>query len=133
MTECTPPAEVRRATDAALAGFGPAVSQFRVRPEADRAVRDLLAACRGRGTRVALLLTPEAAPFRAAYPPPALAALDAYTRGLAAEADGGLADARRWLPDDQFTDGHHVDLRGQAAFTDRLAVEVLRPLVAGVR
>jgi hypothetical protein len=40
-----------------------------------------------------------------------------------------VVDARRWLADEEFEDGHHPLLAGQRAFTDRLYREVLVALV----
>ena len=43
----------------------------------------------------------------------------------------GPADARAWLADDLFVDNHHLLRAGAAAFTDRLAGEVLHPWLCG--
>jgi hypothetical protein len=126
-----PPAEREAAFGRAASVFGPPLQAFRVTPAADGAVRDLIADCRRRGVPVTLLLAPEATQFRALYPPAALATLDQFVRGLTREPGVTLTDAREWLPDDLFTDGHHVLLPGQEAFTDRFGREALRPLVTG--
>ena len=116
--------------DAAAAGQE--VDQRRVVAVADeglRRFRDLLRVCREDGTGVAIIRTPESTTFRAAYRPDALAILDAYTADLCREFGVKVIDARQWLPDEQFEDGHHPLLAGQAAFTSRLQREVLVPLV----
>lgn len=110
--------------------FAPSLDRFSIEPGADRAVRDLLADCRARGAPAVVLLTPESTAFRAVYPPAAQTAVPAYLNGLADETGASFVDARAWLPDDAFTDGHHVTRAGQAAFTDRLGREVLVPLAA---
>jgi hypothetical protein len=121
----------RRAEDARVsAGYAAILANFRIDPGADRALRDLLRACREGGTRAVVIRTPESATFRAAYQREALTALDAYAQGLTAEFGVGVVDARKWLPDEEFEDGHHPLLAGQKRFTDRLHREVLVPLVA---
>jgi hypothetical protein len=96
----------------------------------DRATRALLALCRRERIEVALLLTPEDSLVRAHYPP-ALRQFEAYVAGLAAENGVAVCDARAWLGEDDFSDGHHALLGGAARFTQRLHAEVLEPLVAG--
>lgn len=131
MVRSLSPAEVEQNFARNRAGFGPTLAAFRVTGTADRAVRDLAAACRARGVPLAVLLAPEAGPFRALYPPAARAALDLYLRTLATEPGVRVIDARTWLPDDVFTDGHHVTQRGQDLFTDRFSTDVVTPLVSG--
>ena len=41
-----------------------------------------------------------------------------------------VVDARGWLSDEQFEDGHHPLLAGQQAFTNQLYRDVLLPLTA---
>lgn len=120
----------RRAEDARVsAGYAAILSNFRVDPGADRALRDLLRVCRENGTGAVIIRTPESTTFRAAYQPDALSALDEYARGLVREFGVKVVDARRWLPDEEFEDGHHPLLAGQQRFTDRLQREVLISLV----
>jgi hypothetical protein len=124
----------RRAEDARVsAGYAQILANFAVDPGADRAFRDLLRACRDDGTGVVVVRTPESTAFRAAYRPEALAAVDAYAAGLTREFGVPVVDARRWLPDEEFEDGHHPLLAGQRAFTDQLHREVLVPLAASRR
>ena len=92
-----------------------------------RALADLLALCRAEGVAVRLVLMPEAAGFRAFYPPAAVDRLDRFLRGLSAEYGVGLVDARGWLPDGAFTDGHHLLRVGAEAFSDQLADEAVVP------
>ncbi|MBX9623539.1 MAG: hypothetical protein K2X82_06970, partial [Gemmataceae bacterium] len=92
-----------------------------------RALADLVALCRAEGIPVRLVLLPEAAGFRAFYPPAALDRLDRFVQGLCAEHGCGLIDARRWLPEGVFTDGHHLMRPGAEAFSDRLADEAVAP------
>jgi hypothetical protein len=107
------------------------LSRYRIDPDLGQAFRDLLRACRRNGTGVVVVLTPETEALRAAYPPDGLAELDRFCAELTREFGVRVLDARDWLPDDMFVDTHHVNLRGQRAFTTRLHREVLIPLVAG--
>jgi hypothetical protein len=89
-------------------------------------MRDLVALCRREHVPVVLVLTPESAMFRGWYPP---AARDGPRRLLAAlQAAYGVPviDGTDWLPDEDFTDGHHAAPAGAAAFTERLLAELRR-------
>ena len=82
------------------------------------ALRELLDRCREAGVPVRLVLMPESAAFRALYGP---GADDRLKAALPAD----VVDAREWLPDDAFNDGHHMLARGAEAFTDRLGRDVV--------
>lgn len=97
----------------------------------DRILHRLLALCREQGISVALCLMPEGKDFRRRYVPSTLAALDAYLACLAREWRVPLIDARSWVADADFIDGHHLLQRGARGFTERLGRELIGPLVAG--
>jgi hypothetical protein len=101
------------------------LQNFRVAPGADSALRALLTLCRERGIGVVLFLMPESSEFRSWYPPPARERLSAYLASLRRDYGTPLIDARSWIPDDDFWDGHHLLRGGAAAFTQRFAAEVL--------
>ena len=113
-----------------VSGLVEVFTNFRIDPGADRALRDLLQACRDNGTRAVIVWTPESSGFRAAYGHDAIATMNAYTAELTREFGVRVVNAREWLPDEQFQDGHHPILKGQRTFTKRLYREVLVPLVA---
>jgi hypothetical protein len=123
------PAERHRARHPLLAGVAAwrplGMDRF------DRATRALLALCRRERIAVALVLTPEDPLVRAHYPEAPLRQFEAYVAGLAAEHGVPVCDARAWLGEDEFSDGHHTLLCGAERFTRRLHAEVLEPLVAG--
>jgi hypothetical protein len=124
------PDEERRAEDARVsAGYAAILADFRIDTGADRALRDLLRACRAGGTEPIVIRTPESTTFRSAYRPEALTAIDAYAAELGREFEVKVVDARCWLDDHEFEDGHHPLLAGQRRFTERLYREVLVPLV----
>lgn len=87
-----------------------------------RALAELLDRCRAHAIPVRLVLMPESTALRALYGPGADGRLKA-----ALPAD--VVDARGWLPDDAFNDGHHMLAAGAEAFTDRLGREVVAEVV----
>jgi hypothetical protein len=92
-----------------------------------RALADLLAVCRETRIPVKLVLMPESAGFRAFYPPATTERLHRFLGELSAEYRCEVVDARDWLPDAAFTDGHHMLRPGAEAFSDRLLRDVIRP------
>lgn len=114
----------------AIAERGPCVPQLKVAREVDSAMRSLLAECRERGVRAALLLLPESPEFQQNYTPQANQELKEYLDGLCRDYGCRLVDARSWLTaEGDYADGHHLHFSGQAAFTDRLGREFLTPWV----
>ena len=100
-----------------------------IAPASDRALRDLLELCRREDIGVVLLWLPEGSDFRRLYGPQITVAAEAYFHGLAGEFGAGFVNARDWLPDDAFFDGHHPLISGAADFSRRLSREVIGPLV----
>jgi hypothetical protein len=74
---------------------------------------------------------PESAEFRSWYPPEMLAAIDRFVAELSAEFGVPIVDARGWIADAEFSDGHHLLPSGAAVFTDRLAREPVLRAFAG--
>jgi hypothetical protein len=114
------------------------LQDFHIAPAADRSLRELLDQCRAQGIQVVLFLMPEASEFRAWYPPATLEQLSAYLAALQQEYGIPLIDARRWVADADFYDGHHLLLDGATVFTRRFGTEVLlqassRSLASGGR
>ncbi len=90
------------------------------------AVREILATCKERNIVVRLVLLPESRMYRSLYGLGVENRLTKFLSGL----DAPLVDARDWLPEDAFSDGHHLMRPGAAAFTDRLTTEVMGPALA---
>jgi hypothetical protein len=111
--------------------YGAALRGGRLSAGMERAYHDLLRLCRREGMPAALVVMPEAAPFRALYAPEVRAGTDAFARRLAAEWQVPLLDARERVDDGGFWDGHHLTADGAAAFTAIFESEVLRPLLRG--
>jgi hypothetical protein len=96
-----------------------------------RALRDLLALCRQERIPTALVLFPETAAFRA-FGVTQKSAID-QIRALGCASDVPLYDARDWVADDGFYDGHHLAATGATLFTERFRREVLGPELRRLR
>lgn len=123
------PAFRREWTGKVRAVYGTQLQRFRVASPSVAATWSLLELARDLDLPVVLLLTPEDSAFRSWYPPGAAEAFQETMAGLAAEFTFRLVDARQWVPDDGFSDPHHLNLKGAELFTDRFANEVLAPLL----
>jgi hypothetical protein len=109
--------------------YSRAWGEFRIAAGPARALWAILACCRQEGIPAALLLMPEGSSFRTLYTPSMQTGIDSHLEALAREWDVPLIDARLWLDDRDFWDGHHVLPRGAAAFTARFEQEVLGALL----
>lgn len=105
--------------------------QFEISDVDNRALREILQMCRDRGIHVAFLRMPEAAFFQSWYPARMLEQVDDCLHRLHGEYQVPIIDARDWVPDGDFADGHHLTPRGAEIFTRRLDQEVLQDLSAG--
>lgn len=79
--------------------------------------------CRARGIEVHLILMPESTTFRSWYGP----RVNERLLNLLHSLDAPLTDAREWIPDHEFIDGHHLYQSGAKRFTERLTREVVIP------
>jgi hypothetical protein len=116
--------ERRHLTDESRRRYARSLQHFRIAGDAGRALRELFDTCRAQGIAVVLFLTPEASEFRGWYPPAARRELSDYLMKLGRDYSAPVIDARRWIEDSDFSDGHHLLSRGAAAFTQRFANEV---------
>jgi hypothetical protein len=123
--------ERRRLTDDARRRYTPALQHFRIAAEADHALRELLDTCQDQRIAVVLFLMPESGEFRGWYPPETRCQLLDYLAALHREYGAPLIDARDWIADWDFSDGHHLLSWGATAFTRRFAHEVLSVLDRG--
>jgi hypothetical protein len=101
------------------------LQSFQVSSEADLALRELLELCRKEAISVVLFLMPEAREFRSWYPSSTQERLSDYLAALQQEYGHPLIDARCWVPDSDFCDGHHVLRHGAAKFTLRFGKQLL--------
>ncbi len=100
--------------------------QFRLGAGPCRAMRDVLELCRRERIPAVLVLTPESTTFRGWYSPEGREGPQRFLEELRAEYGVPVLDAREWLPDEDFVDGHHVTAEGACAFTLRLRDELQR-------
>lgn len=104
--------------------YDPVFADYRPGGPAVAAVRDMLTQLRSRGVRTRLLLTPESSEFRSWYGLGGQDRITTFAAGLAKEFGVPLIDARGWIADADFADGHHCTPAGTAAFTERLRGEL---------
>jgi hypothetical protein len=116
--------EVRRAANYARLEYAPCFQRFHITANADRALRELLVVCRRKGIGVWLLTMPESSAFRGWYPPSASPAVTVYLKGLSQEYGAEWIDARSWMTDEDFVDGHHLLASGATAFTKRFGRKI---------
>jgi hypothetical protein len=124
------PAEYSQGLMGALQDYFSSAREYQVSDRCDRALRELLDVCRERQIRVVLLTMPEGTLFQAAYTPSAKARIRTYLTRLSREFDVPWIDARGWMHDAAFHDGHHLLQTGARAFSERLRYEVLPHLLA---
>jgi hypothetical protein len=110
--------------------YGPMQNLF-IGDVPDRALRELLDVCRRHDIRAGLLLMPEGSEFRSWYSAAGWTTLGRYVDAVARDFDVPVIDARDWMADALFMDGHHLLPEGATAFTQRLEREAIRPLVEG--
>lgn len=107
----------------------PLLNSLRLDPRSDTALRELLAECRQRGIRVAMILMPEHSLTRGWYSPQASALVQDYLSRLQREVQVPIVDSRDWVSDDEFADSCHMSQKGVPAFCRRLGREVVQPLL----
>ncbi len=123
--------EYRRGVVIARSEHAPFLTDFKIGGPGPAALRDVLATCRDAGIPARLVMMPEGSSFRALYPPAVWPELERFLDGLARDYEAPLINARDWLADGDFRDGHHAVPQGAVRFSERLAREHLRPLLAG--
>lgn len=96
------------------------------------AMRDLVRSCREHGTVPAAFVTPEASPVRAWYPAEVNRELREFVDELRA-AGAVVADGRDWLPDEAYSDGHHVVRLWADEYTRQVTRAVVVPAVRKAR
>jgi hypothetical protein len=122
-------AERQRLANAARWQYHGVFGDFRLALSSLHALHALLHQCRQDGIPVGLVLMPESTTFRALYPPAVRQGLDAALTELVRKENVPLIDARSWVADDGFWDGHHLLPEGAAVFSCRFDREALEPLL----
>jgi hypothetical protein len=128
--DCARPEVRARGLLRAAGEYRELLAHYAIAPESDRALRQLLDECRREQTRALVVVMPEGETFRGWYPPAARAAIDTYLADLRRDYGVAVLDARTWIGELDFYDGHHLLPAGAAAFSRRLGV-VARSFLLG--
>lgn len=92
---------------------------------ARKAQDDLVAYCQEQGIAVVVFIMPEASEFRALYHPGLESQIQQLQRELRENHQCPCIDARLWIADAEFHDGHHLEPKGANQFSDRLTQTLL--------
>jgi hypothetical protein len=117
--------------DWARAEHAASLAHLRVSGASDRLLHELIDLCQRHGIALTFLLTPEGETFRSWYSAEGSAKLNDYLRNLSHETGIVITDARRWQPESDFFDSHHLMASGATAFSERLGRELVVPFVRG--
>ena len=96
-----------------------------------RALKEVFAICHREGIKAVAVLTPEGSEFRSWYGPAARAATSELIALAQAATGGRVIDARDWLPDNVFVDGHHIHASAAPGYTARLTRQLVIPAIIG--
>lgn len=121
--------ELLRRTGIARGDYLDLLQHYHIKDRLARPLEDLLALCAREHIEAAVVLAPESHEFRSWYSPDAEEKIQTFCARLVRNYGVAIIDARDWLPDEEFLDGHHVLPQGADTFTRRLEREVLQPLV----
>lgn len=100
------------------------LAQFSIGP-AGNALTELLQLTDRKGIPTALVLMPESTTFQSWYSPEGRAELAELLKKLSCRHGTPIIDARSWVADEHFSDGHHLLADGARIFTDRLSQTML--------
>ncbi|HEV8130825.1 MAG TPA: DUF1574 family protein [Acidobacteriota bacterium] len=119
----------RLATERARQEYAVYLDGFRLGGPALRALQGILYECQRAAIPAGLVLLPEGTAFQSWYPPGAWEQISAFLQNLSLQSGAPLINARSWLPDEDFSDSHHLLRRGAVKFSERLAQDALLPLL----
>jgi len=115
------PEQRRKGVEGARQQYEPELRNFQWGNPGAQALKEMLKLCSDKGIRVLLLRMPEGTEFRAFYPARALHIIDDEL----AKLNVPIIDARQWVADEGFHDGHHLLIDGAKTFTQQFARELL--------
>lgn len=107
----------------ALRQYGEYLESFDVAQGPYRHLLQIIERCRQQGIEVVLIVMPESQEFREGGGQEIIQKREAFIEQIRTEAKAPLIDARNWCDDEDFYDGHHLNVQGAARFTARLAQE----------
>jgi hypothetical protein len=122
--EVTSAAEKQERSRIAYGIFHDSLGHLRVGKGPSRSLHDVLDICRREHIRLVIVSMPESTTFRSWYSPAAAADIEAHLAELREKEGADVIDAKKWLADDQFVDGHHVTEEGSRTFSTRLHDEL---------
>ncbi len=125
------PAEARRLTDQYKLKYEKELSSLSIKPQSDRALREIIAQCRKNKIRPLIVYLPEGREFQGWYSSASRSAIERYLDDLEATERVEIVDARDWAADETFLDGHHLLPPGARMFSQRLIGEIVTPILAG--
>ncbi len=100
--------------------YAPILADLHLGGRAAAALGDLLRECHEQKIPVALVRMPEGTVFDAWYSQVVRQRIDRFIHNYAIKYDALVIDASNWVPDHEFTDGHHMLRSGAQRFSDRL-------------
>jgi hypothetical protein len=127
--ELTTPEEKQKAWLDGDDKIKPLLQPLCIDPRSDAALRELLAECRQRDIKVALILLPEPSWTRGWYTDQTHTVVRDYLTRLRQDYPVPIVDARTWASDDEFSDSTHMGKKGVPVFSERLGREVVQPLI----
>jgi hypothetical protein len=108
--------------------FGEMLRTFHLSPRQVSALRETVDLARREGMATALVVMPEGPTFRSWYPPGAWESVEQALHQVSRECDVPLLNLRCTVPEEEFSDSHHLMASGAARFTRDLAAR-LEPLL----
>ncbi len=118
------PAKHKEWLEAMEQSFLPQLRDFAVSDESNRAMAEILDLCKAQKIDAFLIWMPESSEFQAMYPPQANRAVRDFLEEYKTKYGVKVIDARSWISDDKFLDGHHMLSGGAAEFTRRRTGEI---------
>ncbi len=106
--EAPAPDFYRIAVEATIKCWAPCFEDFRLGGPGCDALREILEVCCAERLDVALILMPEGKPFRDLYTPEIWRQVDGFLDSLCRDYGICVINAREWVPDEHFTDSHHL-------------------------
>jgi hypothetical protein len=128
-TDKVTPDSYRRGLAYARGGHFDNLQKMEVGEAAIQALREVFEICREEKITAVVSLVPEGSEFRSWYGVEAKAATKKLIEIACDGADGRVIDARAWLPDDAFADGHHMIHTAAPIYTKRLVEELILPAI----
>lgn len=106
-------------------------SQRAITEDLHGALVELIELCAQEKIGIVLMWLPEASQYRNGYTPAYRERIRRWHARLTEETGVPIVDARTWVADDGFVEGHHTNPEGATVYTRRFEQEVLHRIAAG--